>query len=182
VVGSEPAFRFYIEPLGKQHERATFSCGNDALDRYFRSQAFQDVRKRVAAAFILVSKEDDKTVGGFYTLSATVIRLVDLPEKTAKKLPKYPNMPATLLGRLAVDKRYRGQGLGEFLLLDALQRSLSQSRGIGSVAVVVDAKNEQTRYFYRRYEFIQFPDYPSRLFLPMKSIEMLFAASSDNER
>ncbi len=172
----EPAFNFYIEPLGKQHERAAFSCGDDALDRYFRSQASQDVRKRVAAAFVLVSKEDGKPAAGFYTLSATVIRLSDLPEKTAKKLPKYPNMPATLLGRLAVDMRYRGQGLGEFLLMDALHRSLSQSREIGSVAVVVDAKNEQAQCFYRLYGFIQFPDHLSRLFLPMKSIEMLFSA------
>jgi len=75
--------------------------------------------------------------------------------------------------------RYRGQGLGEFLLLDALERSLLQSRRIGSVAVVVDAKDEQARYFYRRYGFIQFPDHPSRLFLPMKRMSMLFTLSEN---
>jgi predicted GNAT family N-acyltransferase len=163
----------------QDQNRAAFSCGDDELDRYFHSHASQDVRKRVAAAFVLVSSKDGKTVAGFHTLSTMVVRLSDLPEKTAKKLSKYPNMPATLLGRLAVDINHRGQKIGEFLLMDALHRSLSLNRQIGSIAMVVDGKNEQARSFYMRYGFIQFPDRPSRLFLPMKTIEMLFAAAEN---
>jgi predicted GNAT family N-acyltransferase len=92
----------------------------------------------------------------------------------AKKLPKYPLVPATLLGRLAVDVRLRGKGAGEHLLMDALRRALEASREVASVAVVVDAKDDSAVSFYRRYGFIGFADQPRRLFLPMAVIEKPF--------
>jgi predicted GNAT family N-acyltransferase len=171
-VQSNPDGRFLIEPLG-QHNRVAFCCGIKALDDYFHTQATQDVRKRVAANFVLVDKES-KTVAGFYTLSSAAVLLSDLPPDIVKKLCRYPNVPVTLLGRFAVDKRYRGQGLGELLLMDALKRSLTQSDQIGSMAVIVDAKDESSRAFYQNYDFLQFPDTPNRLFLPMKTISQLF--------
>jgi predicted GNAT family N-acyltransferase len=167
-------FDLVIQPLGRLHDRVAFSCGKDALDRYFRTQASQDVKKRVAATFVLVDPGNERRVLGFYTLSATSIRLSDLPTQIVKRLPKYPIVPATLLGRLAVSIEVKGQHLGEFLLMDALHRSLSQCDQIGSLAVVVDAKDDQACLFYRRYDFIQFSDEPSKFFLPMGSIEKLF--------
>jgi predicted GNAT family N-acyltransferase len=161
-----------IEPLGKEHHRAAFSCGNEALDNYLKTQASQDVAKHVAVCFILTP--DGKTVAGFYTLSQYSVDLVQLPEEIARKLPKYPEVPATLLGRLAVSQSFRGQKLGEFLLLDALSRSLRHSCEIASAAVVVDAKDEAAQRFYEHFEFISLPDIPGRLFLPMKTIEKLF--------
>lgn len=166
-----------VEPLGKQHNRPGFSCGNEMLDRYLKEQAGQDARRLVAAPFILIQKSDRKTIVGYYTLSAFGIDLKDVPIEIAKKLPVYPVVPVTLLGRLAVDQHYKGQGAGEFLLVDALQRAFTQSAQIAAAAVVVDAIDEQAAGFYRHFGFIAFPDKPRRLFLPMKTISDLLTGA-----
>jgi predicted GNAT family N-acyltransferase len=163
---------FSIEPLAKAHDRASFSCGIDALDSYLKKQASQDVTKRVAVCFVLTPNR--KTVAGFYTLSQYSVDLVKLPQDIASKLPKYPEIPATLLGRLAISTEFRGQKLGEFLLLDALYRSLRQSQQVASTAVIVDAKDEAARRFYLHFDFVPLPDTQNRLFLPMRTIEKLF--------
>ena len=163
---------FRVEPLGKAHDRAAFSCGSEALDNYLKTQASQDIAKRVAACFVLTPK--GKTVAGFYTLSQYSVDLVALPEEIVKKLPKYPEVPATLVGRLAISERFRGQGLGEFLLLDALYRCLQQSKQVASAAVVVDAKYDAAKRFYEHFGFLSLPETPNRLFLPIKTIERLF--------
>ncbi len=117
-------------------------------------------------------EKSSAAVAGYYTLSATSINLSDLPDAIALKLPKYPFVPAFLLGRLAVDKNYRGKRLGEMLLMDALYRSFKSE--IAAMAVVVDAKDDSSRSFYEHYQFLRFPDYPNRLFLPMATIANLF--------
>ena len=127
----------------------------------------------VAVIYVLAPTDQQKTIAGYYSLSSTAVRLADLPETTRERLPRYPLVPATLLGRLAVDQAYRGRGLGERLLIDALQRSLTTSRSVASVAVIVDAKDEHGVLFYTRYGFTAFPDQPLRLFLPMKTVEAL---------
>jgi GNAT superfamily N-acetyltransferase len=115
------------------------------------------------------------TVIGFYTLSAASILPADLPDETARKLPKYPYVPATLLGRLAIDSRYQGRGYGELLIIDALRRALQATAEVASYAVVVDAINERAQSFYEQYAFCAFPDQRLRLFLPMKIIADLFS-------
>jgi predicted GNAT family N-acyltransferase len=164
---------YLIEPLGSEHNRAVFCCGVEKLDRYLQKQAGQDARNYVAAPYVLFDKTSN-TVIGYYTLSGTSIVAGELPTQIAKKLPRYPSLPATLLGRLAVDENYRGKGLGEELLMDALYRSWSHANRIASMAVVVDAKDEKARSFYEHYDFIQFPDRPNRLFLPMTTIVKMF--------
>ncbi len=174
-MNSDPAhFHFAVEPLRKKHDRNAFSSGSPPLDAYFRTQARQDIEKKVAATFVLRDTETD-TIAGFYSLTSTAVPLDEFPpEATAKKLPKYPLVPATLFARLAVDSAYRGQGLGEFLLLNALERSLEHSKEVASAAVVVDAKDEAARTFYLKHRFLELPDQPMRLFLPMKTVEKLF--------
>lgn len=162
---------YRIEPLDPHHDRAGFRCGVAPLDRYLQQQASQDARKRVAAPFVLI-EEPSGMIAGYYTLAATAIQLRDLPPAIASKLPKYPLVPATLLGRLAIDERYRG--LGERLLLDALYRSWRLSSEIASVAIVVDAKDDRAQAFYLRYEFLPFPEQNKRLFLPMSTVGRLF--------
>jgi ribosomal protein S18 acetylase RimI-like enzyme len=164
--------QYRIEPLGDTHDRAAFSCSVEALDRYLQKQAGQDVSKRVAAAFVITP--DGTTIAGFHTLSAHLVNLADLPESVAKRLPRYPNVPATLLGRLAVSDNFRGQGIGELLLLDALKRALGNTVEVASAVVVVDAKDETARGFYLRHDFMPLPTQPNRLFYPMKTIEKLF--------
>lgn len=161
-----------FEPLGKHHDRAAFDCGIDALNRYIREQAGQDSTKKIAATFVLIG-DTHATIVGYYSLSSTSINAGELPEAVAKKLPRYPLMPATLVGRLAVDRRYQGKGCGELLLVDALKRSLVSTKQIGSVAVVVDAIDDGAKAFYAHFQFIPLEGFSHRLFLPMKVIENL---------
>ena len=170
---SDPQF-LKIEPLGKKHDRVVFSCGNDALDTYLKKRASQEAKKKIATTFVMADRQTSSVIG-YYTLSATSILLDDLPDETARKLPKYPNVPATLLGRLAIDSRYQGRGYGEVLIIDALHRALQATTEVASYAVVVDAINERARTFYEQYEFRAFPDRKLRLFLPMKTIATLFS-------
>lgn len=170
------SFDFHVETLGRYHDRRAFFCGESALDNYFHKQAFQDVKKKVAAVFVLVENLHVERVAGFYTLSSLSVRCSELPAETTKKLPKYPDLPATLLGRLAVSDKHRGRGLGSFLLVDALKRSFDQTQQIASVAVIVDAKNEAALSFYRKFDFVPFPNHPNRLFLMMGTIQKLFSS------
>lgn len=163
---------FFIEPLAAEHDRAAFSCGVEALDRYLQRQATQDAKKHVAVVFVLTP--DGKTIAGFYTLSQYTVELDAVPEEIAKKLPKYPLVPATLVGRLAVSVKYRGQRLGERLLMDALHRCLMGSRQLASAAVIVDAKDDVAVAFYKKYGFLELPQVVNRLLLPMGTIEKLF--------
>lgn len=168
--------RFTIEPLGDKHNRAAFSCGAEALDSYLHKQAGQDARKRAAVPF--VATPDGQTIAGYYTLSQYAIALDAIPEDLAKRLPKYPMVSATLLGRLAVGVGFRGQGLGETLLMDALHRCLASSKQIASAAVIVDAKDESAVRFYKKYGFIALPKIENRLFLPMGTVDQLFRKDS----
>lgn len=164
-----PAYR--VEPLGEQRDRSAFSCGVAALDGYFRTQAGQDSRKRIASCFVLVHEES--SAAGYYTLSATSVSLVDLPSALAKKLPRYPAIPATLMGRLAIDRDHQRRGLGELLLLDAFSRTLRSE--IASYAFVVDAKDDAAQAFYEHYGFRLLPSAGRRLFLTLAEIASLFA-------
>ncbi len=124
----------------------------------------------MAAPFVLVLP--DGTIAGYYTLSSTSVQLAELPAQTVRNLPRYPLVPATLLGRLAVDRRHQGKGYGRFLLGDALHRAARSE--IASFAMIVDAKDESARRFYERESFLPFPDQPMKLFRPMADIRRLF--------
>lgn len=154
---------FRIESLGAQHERAEFVSGSKPLDRYFQQQVTQDVRRRITACFVAVSKSDQ--IAGFYTLASTSMMLTDLPAATSKKLPRYPTVPAVRMGRLAVDQNFRGVGLGAVLLADALARACAAE--IAALALVVDAKDQVAAAFYAHHGFITFATEPLSLFLPL---------------
>lgn len=168
-----PSPSYRIEPLQKQHDRKGFSCGQPSLDDYLHRQVSQDKRRYATAAYVIVADESPK-ICGYYTLAALSLDPGQLPENIIKKLPRYPAIPVTLLGRLAVDQTYQGQGLGELLLLNALELSLSQADTIGSVGVVVDAIDDNTKRFYEHFGFIPLMDYKERLFILMKTIKQLF--------
>lgn len=161
-----------IESLTDSHDRAKFDCGTDSLDRYLRTQASQDVAKRVAATFIL-TEPPSRIALGFYILAASSVFLQELPPATIRRLPKYPKVPVILLGRLAVDRTRRGLGYGEMLLLDALVRSLAASATIGAAAVIVDAKDDAARQFYAHFGFDTFVGQPRRLFIAMGTVAAL---------
>lgn len=168
---SIPDFNYKIESLSPQHNRENFDCGIKPLNNYLQKQARQDLTRFLSAVFIL-EDTDQQRIAGYYTLAATAIQLADLPMTVRKKLPQYPFIPATLLGRLAVDLKYQGQGLGTFLLFDALRRC--QVSEIVSMAVIVDAKDEKAKAFYEYHQFIPFPKQPLRLYLSMTTIVKIF--------
>ena len=164
---------YAINPFERKHDRKMFCCGNDALDRYLREQASQDVKKRVAAIYVL-TEASGNTVMGYYSLTSGSVDIGEWPETLKKKLPLYPVVPVTLLGRLAVDKKHHGKRLGEYLLMDALWRCSTAAKKIASVAVIVDAIDHKARRFYEHYDFRMFPKQSDRLFLQMQTIQDMF--------
>lgn len=165
-------YRYRTERLTDSHNRASFSCGVEALDRYFRERVGQDLRRNLAVAYLLVDTESESIIG-YYTLSSTSLLPDSLPSELAKKLPHYKDFPAVLLGRLAIDRRYRGQGFGGLLLQDALQRCGESGREIGIMAVVVDAKDDAAGAFYEHFGFRRLEDDSHRLYLPITDMPRL---------
>ena len=160
-----------IEPLNASHDRGAFSCGTAALDRYFREQAGQDIRRRLGNCFVAVHGEAG-AVAAYYTLAASSIPLDALPKEETRRLPHYPVLPATLIGRLAVDRRYQGYGLGSALIVDAMRRSIQAAPA--SFMLLVDAKDQNAAAFYRRHGFLALASRPQSLFLPMATALKLF--------
>ncbi len=164
---------YAIVPLDRKHDRRAFSCVNVALERYLHEQASQDVRKRVATVFVLTDARGNAVIG-YYTLTSGSVDLVEWPEALKKKLPLYPVVPVTLLGRLALDKGHQGKVLGEYLLMDALWRCSTVAREIASLAIIVDAIDDKARRFYEHYGFCAFPKQADRLFLHTQTIQEIF--------
>lgn len=157
---------FRLASFDPGHDRTQFASGSDMLDRYLREQVTQDIRRRVAACFVAVT--DVQRIAGYYTLASASLLLTDLPAATAKKLPRYPTVPAIRMGRLAVDQTYKGMGLGGALLADALYRSVRSE--IAAYALLVDAKHDTAAAFYRHHGFVAFPNTPLTLFLPLATV------------
>jgi ribosomal protein S18 acetylase RimI-like enzyme len=150
-----------IEALGPGHDRSSFSCGVEALDRYLQERATQDIRRRVSNCFVALGSAGGITA--YYTFAATGIPLTDLTPAVTRRLPRYPTVPAALIGRLAVDQRFRGQGPGAALIVDAIARAMRAEPAI--FALVVDAKDHTALRFYQHLGFQRFISHPMRLYL-----------------
>jgi ribosomal protein S18 acetylase RimI-like enzyme len=155
---------FRIESLSPDHDRAAFSCGVAPLDRYLREQASQDMRRLVSNCFVLIDS-DSLRIAGYYTLAATSIPTGDLPADMLRKLPRYPLLPAALMGRLAVDTGYRRQGLGGLMLAEAATRILHGD--LPALALIVDAKDDNAVAFYEAHGFRRLASRPTSLYLPL---------------
>jgi GNAT superfamily N-acetyltransferase len=173
-VSSRP-IPYSFEPLGNQ-DRIAFTCGVAELDRYLREQASQDAKRKVAAPFVMLDAA--RRIAGYYTLSSYGVRSTELPPTIARKLPKYPLIPATLLGRLAVSREHQGQKLGRLLLMDALYRSWKNTSEVASAGVVAEAIDEAAQRFYLHHEFIPLVDHPRKLFLAMATIQKAFRSQT----
>jgi ribosomal protein S18 acetylase RimI-like enzyme len=156
--------RFAIEPLAKAHKRTDFTCGNDRIDIYFRETVSQDVKRKYATCFIAREIATDR-VAGFYTLSSSNVPLTEVPELLAKKLPRYPTVPAVLIGWLGRHSDYAGQGLGEALLFDAIKTVATAP--IGAHAIFADAIDDQAAAFYVAFGFTPLVRQPRTLYLPV---------------
>jgi len=157
---------FRVVSLDRTHDRRTFVSGSEALDSYFRENVTQDMRRRVTACFVALTR--DGRIAGYYTLASASVLLSDLPSSLDGKLPRYPSVPAVRMGRLAVDREFRRQGLGGALLADALTRVIRSE--IGTYVLIVDAKDDTAAAFYRHHGFLPMAENPLTLFLPLATV------------
>jgi GNAT superfamily N-acetyltransferase len=157
--------RFFTESLG-QRERAAFTSGHERIDRYFREIVNQDIKRKYAACYVLVERATDR-IAGFYTLSAHSVALNDIGPELAKKLPRYPSVPAVLIGWMGRELAFRGEGVGSLLLYDAISRVAIAP--VGAHAICADAIDEAAAAFYRDDQFQPLASRPQSLFLPMKT-------------
>jgi GNAT superfamily N-acetyltransferase len=166
-MGASPGLR--IEPLRSHHDRALFTCGVESLDRYLKTQASQDVRRKANGVFILVESTEPDRILGYYTLCATSLAQGEVPESARQHVPRYPLVSATLIGRLAVLQQRQRSGLGAMLLADALRRAFQTADTVGSSMIVVDAIDERAAAFYVGHGFVRLPE-SMRLVLPTRLI------------
>lgn len=157
-----------IQPLTGRYDRNAFESGSAQLDTWLRQTAQQHQRRGISKTFVAVSDEEPTRILGYYALTVCEIFTEELPEDLARKLPR--KTPGVRLGRLAVDRSMQGQGLGEHLLMDAIERSRRVLEHVGVHALFVDAKDERAAAFYRKYGFRPLPDDPLRLVLPIAGL------------
>ena len=167
-VQSAPRF----ELLTVHHDVETFSCEEESLNRFLRERALRDMRSRTSATRVLLGDSPTEIIG-YYTLSAASIPFDRIPRALTRKLTRYPTHPATLWARLARDVRWRGKGMGELLVVDAIRRAYTQTAHVGSAFIIVDALNDRAAKMYQSLGFTPFHDTPSQLFTPMSTIEQL---------
>ena len=165
--------RLKIEPFGSHHNRGSFTCGVESLDCYFKTQAKQDVKRKINGVFVLVDLHAPTEVIGYYTLCATALAHGDVPLIIRKHFPRYPLVSATLVGRLAVLEFLQKRGFGALLLADAVKRAYASASVIGSSMLIVDALSDKAAAFYEANGFVRLPDASLRLILPMHSIANL---------
>jgi GNAT superfamily N-acetyltransferase len=156
-----------IAVLNDAHDRNGFTCGVESLDRYLKTQAGQDVRRKANAVFVLSWDAEPDRILGYYTLCAMAVSQGGVPETARKHVPRYPLVSCTLIGRLAVARDQQGQRLGSILLADALQRAFESASTVGSSMVIVDALDEAAAGFYAAHGFVRLPD-SLRLVMPMR--------------
>lgn len=158
-----------VRLLGKE-DRSDFCCGAEPLDRYFKTQVGNNIRRRVNACDVAVEKTTGR-VAGYYRLSAADVPVSDLPVDMTRRLPRYPAVPAARIGRLAIDRRFQGRRLGGALLLNAAMCALRSE--IAVFALLVDAKDDEAAAFYRHYGFNAFASSPLQLIAPIGTFRML---------
>ena len=164
--------KYKIEPLGKHHSRKDFDCGDEALNRYIIAVASQHAKKGVSRTYVLIEIDRPEAILGFVTLTACEIRTEFLPDPYPKKFPSI--VPGAKIGRLAIDKAYQKRGFGNQLMVFAMNQALIVHESMGLVGMMVDAKNDKAKEYYRQYGFIPLPDNSLTLFLPIKTIQEAF--------
>lgn len=167
--------RFAIEALTKSHRRKAFACGNERIDRYFRETVSQDIKRRYATCFVARDLESDR-IAGFYTLSSSNVPLMAVPESLANRLPRYPTVPAVLIGWLGRDQSYAGLGLGEALLFDAI-KTVAEAP-IGAHAIFADAIDAKAAAFYAAFAFTPLTDRPNTLYLLVATAQHLLSGDT----
>lgn len=156
-----------LVPITKELQKFPFDCGFPDLNFYFKHYALKNDKLMIGKTFVAI--DDSGIVAGYVTFSNAQIEATKLPETITRKLPRYP-VPAFRIGKLAVDSRFQGIGVGSWILKMALQRALDVSASVGIFAVLVDAIDDRAKNFYLHYGFIPMDDHPLSLYLPLPTI------------
>ena len=156
--------QFVIELLDKLHKREKFDCGEQSLNDFLHRFARQNSEKGFGRTFV-ATLPGESDVCGYYTISSGSISFEFVPEK----LPRYP-IPTVHLGRLATDLKMRGQGLGELLLIDALERTVLVAAELGIYAIELYALSDNAKRFYLKYGFLELKDDDKHLYLPVETL------------
>lgn len=160
-----------IELLNKSHEREQFDCGAEDLNQFLRATARQHIQKGISRTFVLCDRDCPQNIIGFFTLTLCEVRSEKLPPAIAKKYPA--QVPGVKLARLAVERQWQRQGIGEILMVEAMQRALLVADTAGGIGLFVDAKSEAAQSYYARYGFITLEDNPLEMFLPLSVLRTL---------
>ncbi len=168
---------YYTTALRAEHDRTSFECGSAPLDAYLRQYARQDRDRSMAQVYVRCAPDGVQVVG-YYTLCAFAVVRTDLPPGVANKLGRHELVPSVLLGRLATDRRWQGQGLGRALLIDALRRAFEASQTAAAALVLMHAKDGAAG-FYARFGFAALLDEPNYLYQPMASVRKIIAATEN---
>jgi GNAT superfamily N-acetyltransferase len=158
-----------VEKLRPEHSIEGFDCGREELNRYLLRYAW--VNQRAGAAQTYVGLVGDAVIG-YHTLAVGEVSREEAPERLTKGLARHP-VPIMLLARLAVDRRWQGQGVGKALLKDAMQRTLQAADIAGIRAFAVHAKDDDARKFYEKFDFIPSPTDPMHLFVLIKDVRRM---------
>jgi predicted GNAT family N-acyltransferase len=174
VANQDPHYIFsLLDP--SLHHREAFFCGEASLDDYLKRQASQDTKRNLSRVHVMTTEDTPNVILGYYTLSIIQIMTTDLPAELQKALPPQRPIGATLLGRLALDNQFKGQGLGGVMLSDAFFKAFKVNESsIASAGVVIDALHDTAKQFYLHYGALVFPEQPLRLFVPMSTIKKRF--------
>lgn len=148
-----------------------FDCGSESLNRYLRQTARQHIQKSISRTLVLVDTAEPLEIIGFFTLTLCEVRSEKMPSSLAKKYPDI--VPGIKLARLAVAKPWQRRGIGEILMVEAMQRALLVAQTAGGIGLFVDAKDDSAVNYYGRYGFVSLPDSPLEMFLPLAAIASL---------
>lgn len=159
-----------VEQLRSDHDRESFDCGKDLLNNFLKNLATQYRKKNLGQTYVAVDRQ--KRVLGYFTISTSRVDFENVPDELRRQFPRIP-VPVILVGRLAVDQQFQGQGLGKVLLVAALRLSARLANEVGVAAVQVDALDEEARDFYLKYGFTSLADDRRHLYLPIKTIKKL---------
>lgn len=168
------------EPVGRTHVRDAFDSGSAPLDQYLARFARQNHESGVSKTFVAVPIAEPTRIMGYYSLSASQVEAEQVPPSALRRRGGYP-IPVVLLGRLAVDRRWQGAGLGGDLFLRAAERVLAVSEEVGVRAIAIDAKDERAAGWYVRFGAAPLLDRPLTLLLPLETIRRA-NAEARNER
>lgn len=169
-----------VEVLNSNHDRNNFDCGVEALNDYLRKTARQHDEKGISKTFVLIEDVNPMHIIGFVTLLLCEIKTQELPNPYPKKYPS--TLPAAKLGRLAISKNRQNQGLGTFLMLNAMERIIAVSKNVGIIGLFVDAKNNSAKSYYESFGFIPLIHNPFSLFLPMQKLIESFSKKIPQKR